>query len=65
MTPEEARQKSRGISTDMSPEAIARRLDIVSQLFRLGHALNNAEYVGKVRDVRSPGVASGNDQRVT
>ena len=33
MNPEEAKKKSRGISQDMSPEAISRRLDIASQLF--------------------------------
>ena len=32
MTPIEAKKKSRGISSDMSPEAISRRLQICSDL---------------------------------
>lgn len=42
---------SRGISRDMSPEAIARRLDIASQLFKLWNTLRNAKYVGPVERV--------------
>jgi hypothetical protein len=53
MTPEEAKRLSRGISSDMSPEAISRRLEIVSQLFRLGSALSRAKYIGRVEDVRA------------
>jgi len=53
MTPDEAKRLSRGISSDMSPEAISRRLDIVSQLFQLGSALTRAKYIGRVEDVRA------------
>lgn len=42
------RQKDfyRGISHDMSPAAIDRRLKIVSGLYRLGHQLKNARLLG-------------------
>ena len=39
---------SRGISDDMSPEAIARRLDIANQLYMLARTLSEAQYVGPV-----------------
>jgi len=60
MTPEEAKRLSRGISSDMSPEAISRRLEIVSQLFRLGSALSKAKYIGRVEDVRAARRAAEN-----
>ena len=37
--PETLKQLGRGVSNDMSSEAIARRLEIVSQLFELTRAL--------------------------
>jgi hypothetical protein len=43
MTPEEAKQRSRGFSVDMSGEAIARRIDQVSRLRALGIALSKAK----------------------
>ena len=39
---------SRGISGDMSSDAIARRLDIASQLYQLARTLSGAEYQGHV-----------------
>lgn len=36
---------SRGESDDMSPRAIARRLEIASQLYRLARTLQGAEHV--------------------
>ncbi|MDX2177902.1 MAG: hypothetical protein SF028_15685 [Candidatus Sumerlaeia bacterium] len=48
MTPEEMKRRSRGQSVDMSPEAIARRLDQVSQLRTLGLALRKAQILGPV-----------------
>ncbi|MBM81564.1 MAG: hypothetical protein CMJ78_13375 [Planctomycetaceae bacterium] len=42
--------ESRGVSADMSPEAISRRLDIVSELYDLCITLGRARYVGKVEE---------------
>lgn len=45
MTPEQAEQQKdvyRGISDDMSPAAISRRLQIVGGLYRLGRQLYRA-----------------------
>lgn len=39
---------SKGISRDMSPQAIAERLRIVSELYDLARILSTAEYVGSV-----------------
>ena len=39
---------SRGISRDMSPEAILKRLRIASSLHRTARMLGKARYVGKV-----------------
>lgn len=39
---------SRGISNDMSSEAIARRLDIASQLWKAVNAFGRSTYLGKV-----------------
>ncbi len=52
MTPEEMKRVSRGISRDMSPEAIGRRLDIISELFDLTSWLSKAKYVGKVEELK-------------
>ena len=51
--PEEAELKrskdlSRGISTDMSPEAISKRFEILVELNELCDALMNAERLGTV-----------------
>jgi len=48
------KRQSRGISNDMSAEAIARRLDIASQLYKLARTLSNARYVGRVEQARGP-----------
>lgn len=48
---------SRGISRDMSSEAIARRLKIVADLYDLAQTLNRAKNLGRVEDAgerRSP-----------
>ena len=65
MTGPDYESLSRGISSDMSPEAITRRLDVASQLYRLARTLSKAEYVGPVEslddlldgrsEVREPG----------
>jgi len=39
---EDVKNRSRGVSRDMSPEAIARRLDIASQLHELAKSLGKA-----------------------
>jgi hypothetical protein len=45
------KELSRGVSTDMSPEAIARRLQIAGELYELVKALERAERVnGPKRD---------------
>lgn len=48
MTPEEMKRKSRGFGTDMSGEAVAKRLDIVSSLRELGLALKKSRIIGPV-----------------
>ncbi|MCC5875573.1 MAG: hypothetical protein JJU11_05075 [Candidatus Sumerlaeia bacterium] len=47
MTPEEMKRRSRGFSTDMSGEAVARRIEIVSQLREMGLALKKAKILEK------------------
>ena len=39
---------SRGVSRDMSPEAIARRLQILAELDELARTLSKAVFLGKV-----------------
>ncbi len=47
MNPEEMKKKSRGISTDMSPEAISRRIEIASQLYEMATILKKAKKTGR------------------
>ena len=47
---------SKGISQDMSPEAIAGRLKIVSELYDLARTLSTAEFLGRV-EPPTPGPA--------
>lgn len=49
MKPEEQKSRSRGISRDMSSEAISRRLDILVELHEVARALARAERIGKAR----------------
>ena len=46
---QQAKSQSRGVSCDMSPEAILRRLDIVDELRELAKDLQNAKRLGPVR----------------
>jgi hypothetical protein len=46
---QQAKSQSRGVSCDMSPEAIPRRLDIVDELRELAKDLKNAKRLGPVR----------------
>lgn len=45
---EEDQARSRGVSRDMSAEAILRRLEIASELYELARGLQQAEFVGRV-----------------
>ncbi len=47
MKPEELKQRSRGVSTDMSPQAIARRFDILVDLYNTTKALSSAKLLRK------------------
>ena len=49
MKPEEMKNISRGVSGDMSPDAIARRLDIASELYDLAKSLSKATRIGPSR----------------
>ncbi|MBK8977372.1 MAG: hypothetical protein IPM29_15785 [Planctomycetes bacterium] len=46
MTEPDAKRASRGVSADMSPAAILRRLEIVGELSELASVLARAERVG-------------------
>ena len=48
MDPREMKRRGRGISDDMSPQAIARRLDLVGELWRLWRTLRAARRIGPV-----------------
>ncbi|MHC4076908.1 MAG: hypothetical protein ACYST0_00555, partial [Planctomycetota bacterium] len=65
MNPDEAKNRSRGISTDMSSDAIAHRLSIASELFRLAKTLQGAKLVGPVKSTaqRADFVAEGPSNR--
>ena len=45
----QAKAQSRGISCDMSSEAVLRRLDIVDELRELATDLQNAERLGPIK----------------
>lgn len=40
------KQRSRGISTDMSPAALERRLELMSQLYEVWQLLRTAKRIG-------------------
>jgi len=46
--------KSRGVSCDMSPDAIMRRLDIVDELRELAKDLQNSKRLGSIKE--TPGL---------
>lgn len=46
------KNQSRGYSRDMSPEAIARRLDIVEEMNRVCGELAKARIIGRTEDLR-------------
>ena len=52
MNPQSAKNKSRGVSRDMSPEAILRRLEIVSELRTLSLWLGTAKKVNHSSDLK-------------
>ena len=51
-SPAERKDLSRGISSDMSPEAVTRRLDLVDELRELAEELATAKRLGPV--IRDP-----------
>ena len=46
---QQAKSQSRGVSCDISPKAILRRLDIVDELRELAKDLQNAKRLGPVK----------------
>ena len=52
MTQPDYKALSRGMSRDMRPKAIAKRLRIASELYELAEVLSSATYVGKVEASR-------------
>ena len=44
----------RAIRVEMTPQAIARRMRELAELFRLGTRIASARRIGKVRDLRRP-----------
>ena len=48
MTAEDMKRRSRGFSTDMSGEAVAKRIDMVSKLRELGLTLKKSRSIGPV-----------------
>jgi hypothetical protein len=52
---EDRKQQNRGISADMAPEAIMRRLQKVAELYDLWRWLRTAERIGPVEQVREQG----------
>lgn len=55
LTPEEVKNKSRGHSSDMSPEAIYRRLQILGELHEFGFFLK------KLKPVQKPELIDSHD----
>jgi hypothetical protein len=57
MDPDDAKRRSRGISADMSPEAILRRIGIVSELYDVWRTLKTTRQLGpggNAGEVREP-----------
>ena len=54
MTERDDKSVSRGISSDMSPKAISRRLEIVSELYEIAKVLQGAEFLDKVEQPTPP-----------
>lgn len=61
MDADEMKRRSRGIVDDMSPEAIARRVDIVGELWRMWQILRRARRIGPVEGQEV--VAAPDDRR--
>lgn len=62
MKPKDYKALSRGISHDMSPEAIAERLRIAGELYELAQTLSTARYVGPVEPIPAEGKAQDADE---
>lgn len=57
MDPEDQKRRSRGISRDMSPGSISRRLEVMGQLHEVWQLLRRARRIGPVEvpgTVREP-----------
>lgn len=54
MDPEELKRRGRGISDDMSPAAIGKRIEIVGQLHRMWQLLRQAQRVGPMQPADQP-----------
>lgn len=54
MDPKDLKRRGRGISDDMSPDAIGKRIDIVGQLHRMWQLLRHAQRVGPVQPADHP-----------
>jgi hypothetical protein len=54
MNADEMKNLSRGFSRDMSPKAIAHRIDIVTQLRNLGLFLATAQRIGPAEKTEAP-----------
>jgi hypothetical protein len=63
MTPEEMKNASRGYSTDMSPEAMAKRLRIMSELSAFTRWLGTAVPVERDEPKPSADPARGGNER--
>ena len=59
MKPENLKARSRGVSTDMSPQAIARRFNILVELDNAARALSSARLLRK----RPNGNADDDDKK--
>lgn len=59
MKPEHLKARSRGVSTDMSPQAIARRFSILVDLDNTARALSSARLLRK----RPNGNVNGSDKK--
>jgi hypothetical protein len=54
MKPEDQKKRSRGISTDMSPEAILKRFNIMIELDIMAKMMKNAKPIQKIRKKKTP-----------
>lgn len=63
LSSEEKKRYGRGFSHDMSPDAVSRRLEIVSQLYELAQLLGRAKPVAEANGDRT-GVSNETEREV-